>query len=177
MIKQYKYSEKEIDEIVKSMVILVDTREKANDHILSAFEKNHIAYELRALDCCDYSFYIPANEKLNIPRNLFFDKQVAIERKRSLEEISTNFTKERDRFEKELALAPSTKVIVIENANYEDIVKGNYNSKYNKKSFLASLHTFWFRYNCPVMFIPDNKQTAIFIKKYFEYYLKEQILR
>lgn len=39
-------------------------------------------------------------------------KKVVIERKASLEEISGNLTKERERFEKELSLAPKEKVLL-----------------------------------------------------------------
>ncbi len=173
MIDKYKYSDKEMDEIVKSMVILWDSREQKNNHILDVFEKNNITYQKKALERCDYSFYIPANDSLNIPRALFFDKEIAIERKANLDELANNWTKERDRFEKEMCLAPKTKVLLIENSNYEDIVNGNYRSQYNKKAFLATLHTFWFRYNMPVFFMPDKNTSALFIKKYFEYYLKE----
>ena len=175
MIDKFKYTDKEIDTIVKSMVILVDTREKVNDHILQAFDKAKINYKVKALDRCNYSFYIPANETLNIPRDLYFDKEVAIERKASLDEIANNWTKERDRFEKEMALAPKTKVLLVENSTYQDIIKGNYRSQYDKKAFLATLHSFWFRYNMPVFFMPDKKDSALFIKKYFEYYLKEYL--
>lgn len=95
--------------------------------------------------------------------------------KQALKKISGNLTKERDRFEKELSLAPKEKVLLIENANYSDVANGNYNTQYNKKSFLASLHSFWFKYNIPVFFMPDNKYSALFIKKYFEYYLKNYL--
>lgn len=175
MIDKFKYTDKEIDEIVKSMVILVDTREKANDHIIAAFDKYKISYKQKALERCDYSFYIPQNNNLNIPRDLYFDKDVAIERKACLDELATNWTKERDRFEKEMALAPKTKVLLLENATYSDIVEGDYRSQYNKKAFLATLHTFWLRYNIPFMFMPNKKDSALFIKKYFEYYLKEYL--
>lgn len=154
------------------MVILVDTREKKADHITESFDKGKIAYKKKSLEYGDYSFMIPANEKLSIPRDLYFDKKVCVERKASLEEISGNLTKERERFEKELCLSPKTKVLLIENANYSDVATGNYNTQYNKKSFLASIHSFWFKYNVPVMFMPDNKYSALFIKKYFEYYFK-----
>ena len=157
------------------MVILIDTREKNADHITDAFDKNKIAYKKKALDYGDYSFMIPANEDLSIPRDMMFDKKVVVERKGSLEEISGNLTKERDRFEKELCLAPKTKVLLIENANYSDVANGNYQTQYNKKSFLASLHSFWFKYDAPIMFMPDNKYSALFIKKYFEYYLKNYL--
>lgn len=175
LIQNFKYTDKELDELVNSMVILIDTREHKVDHIIESFEKNNIAYKKKALDYGDYSFLIPANEKLSIPRDLSFATNVVVERKASLEEISGNLTKERDRFEKELCLAPKTKVLLIENANYSDVATGNYQTQYNKKSFLASLHSFWFKYNIPIMFMPDNKYSALFIKKYFEYYLKNYL--
>ena len=96
------------------MVILVDTREKSNSKILEFWDKKGIKYKSKKLDTCDYSFMIPANEKLNIPRDIYFDKKVCIERKGSLEEISGNMTNGRDRFEKELSLAPKEKVLMIE---------------------------------------------------------------
>lgn len=173
MIDKFKYTDKELNELIKSMVILVDTREKENSHIISVFEKNKLNYEVKTLDRCDYSFYIPKNENLDITRDLYFDKEVAIERKASLDEIANNWTKERDRFEKEMALAPKTKILLVENCTYGDIVEGHYRSQYNKKAFLATLHTFSFRYNMPVMFMPQKEYSALFIKKYFEYYLKE----
>ena len=88
------------------MIILVDTREKVNDHIISSFDKNEISYKKKALEYGDYSFALPKNEALSIPRDMYFNKKVCIERKASLEEICGNLTKERDRFEKELSLAP-----------------------------------------------------------------------
>ena len=118
---------------------------------------------------------IPANDKLCITRDLYFMNKVIIERKGSLEEISGNLTQERDRLEKELALAPKDKVLLIENANYSDIATGNYNTKYNKKSFCASIHSFWFKYNIPVFFMPDKQYSGLFIRGYFEYYLKNYI--
>lgn len=175
MLSKYKYTDKEIEELIKSIVILVDTREKQNSHLIEYWDKKGILYKKKSLDYGDYSFYIPQNEELNIPRDIYFDKEIVVERKASLEEISNNLTKERDRFEKELCLAPKTKVLLIENANYSDIATGNYNTQYNKKSFLGSLHSFWFKYNTPIMFMPDNSYSALFIKKYFEYYLKNYI--
>lgn len=154
------------------MTILVDTREQKTEHITDSFDKNDIPYKRKVLGYGDYSFVLPKNDALSIPRDMYFDKKCVVERKASLEEISGNLTKERDRFEKELCLAPKTKVLLIENANYSDVVTGNYNTQYNNKSFLASLHSFWFKYNIPLFFVPDNRYSGLFIKKYFEYYLK-----
>ena len=175
MIENFKYTDKEMEELISSMIILVDSREKKADHILEYFDKKGIKYKSKALDRGDYSFMIPANDKFGIPRDLYFSNKIIVERKGSLEEISGNLTNERDRFEKELALAPKDKVLLIENANYSDIATGNYNTKYNKKSFWASLHSFWHKYNIPVFFMPDKQYSGLFIRGYFEYYLKNYI--
>lgn len=177
MLAHYKFTDKELKSLIESMVILVDTREQdgKNANILDYFDRKGIKYKKKALTCGDYSFMIPKNEELSIPRDLWFDNKVMIEKKSGLEEISGNLSSDRSRLEKEFALAPNTKVLLIENANYEDIAKNNYNTQYNRKSFLASLHTFWFRYNIPVFFIKDKKYTGLFIREYFEYFLKEYI--
>ena len=157
------------------MKILVDTREKKWDHIREYFERNKIEYKRRALDTGDYSFMLPSNSELNIDRDIFFDKQIVVERKGSLEEISGNLTKERDRFEKELSLAPKEKIIIIENASYKNLVDGNYRTEYNKSSFWASLFTFQHRYGAPFIFMEDNKYTGSYIYGYFKYYLKNYL--
>lgn len=175
MIDLYKYTDKERDELIDSMTILVDTREKVNSHITDAFDKAGVKWKSKSLSYGDYSFFIPANEKLSIPRDLYFDRKVCIERKANLEEISGNLTKDRARIEKEFALAPPFKVLLIESSNYSDVATGNYDTKYNNKSFLASLHTLWFKYGLPVFFMPDKKFSSLFIKKYFEYYFKNYI--
>ena len=137
IFNKYKYIDKEMEELISSITILIDTREKVNSHITDYFDRKGISYKKKALGYGDYSFMIPANEKLSIPRDLYFNTTCVIERKASLEEISGNLTKERDRFEKELCLAPKTKVLLIENASYEDIAKGNYDTKYNDIKILA----------------------------------------
>ena len=39
---KYKYTDSEERELLDSIVILVDTREKVNDHITDYFDKHHI---------------------------------------------------------------------------------------------------------------------------------------
>lgn len=175
MIDKFKYTDKEKDELVQSMTILIDTREQSNAHLTDYWDRKSVQYKKKALAYGDYSFMIPKNEKLDIPRDLFFDKDIIVERKGSLEEISGNLTKERDRLEKELSLAPMSKVILIENGSYADVVTGNYQTQYNKKSFWASLHSFWHKYNVPIFFMPDKQYSGVFIKGYFEYYLKNYL--
>lgn len=157
------------------MVVLVDSREKVNDHIIDYFNRKGINYKKKTLSYGDYSFYIPMCSELTIPRDIYFDSRIMVERKGSLEELSNNLTKERDRFEKELALAPEQKIILVENADYKDVVTGNYNTQYNKKSYWATIHSFWFKYNVSFVFMPHKECTGQFIRGYFEYYLKNLI--
>ncbi len=175
MLERFAFTDKEIDELIGSMVILVDTREKENGHITDHFTKKGIAFKKKALSQGDYSFMLPANEALSIPRDLYFDREIMIERKGSLEELSGNLAQQRDRFEKELALAPANKVLLIENASYADMAAGNYRTQYNKKSFWASLHSFWHRYGLPFVFIENKKCSGLFIYGTFCYYLKSHL--
>lgn len=175
MIDLYKYTDKEMKELLDSLTVLVDTKEKVNGHITDWFDKKKIPWKSKSLDSGDYSFLIPANEKLGILKPLDFSGEITIERKGSLEELSGNLTKDRARIEKEFALAPKTKVLLIENASYEDIVLGNYDTEYNQKSFLGTLHSWMFKYNIPFFFMPNKKYSGLFIKMYFTYYLKNYL--
>lgn len=175
MIDKYRYTETEKKMLYDSISIIIDTREKKNEHITKYFEAKNIPYKKKSLEQGDYSFYIPKNESLNIPRDMYFDRDIVIERKGSLEELATNLGKERARFEKELSIFQGAKVLLIENSSYEDVCLGNYDSDYNKNSFLGSLHSFWFKYNIPFVFMKCNKYSPVFIYAYFKYYLRDYL--
>lgn len=164
-----------MDELLNSITIVCDTREQKNEHITKFFDSKKIAWAKKKLGAGDYSFFVPKNDELGIPRDLWFDKEICIERKNSLEEISSCLTESRDRLKKEFALAPSNKVMIIENASYVDMVTGNYNTRYDSKSFWASYHSFWHEFNLPIIFIPDNRYTGVFIRGYFQYYLRDKL--
>ena len=159
--------------MLKSIVILVDTREKEgkNDHILKYFDGMKIEWKRRKLDAGDYSFYLKKNEELGIPHDIWFDKEIMVERKANLEEFAANISRERDRIKKELTIAPPNKVILIENASYSDMVNGNYQSNYSPKSYFATVHSFWHEFNVPFVFMDDKRFSGLFIIGYFQYYL------
>lgn len=176
MLEKFRYTESEWKKLLDIMVILVDTREKKNSHITGYFDKHNIKYEKKALPCGDYSFYLEANSELSIPRSIYFDSEIFIERKASLEELSANFTTGRTRIEEEFATAKAgKKYLLIENADYTDVVNGNYDTQYSKKAFLGTLHSFNHKYDLEIFFIPDNKYTPIYILGVFQYYLKNLI--
>jgi len=176
MIENYRYTEKEIKELLKSMKIIIDSNEQVFDHISTWFDKKKIPYVIENLNFCDYSFYLPANSELGIERNMYFDKKISIERKRDLNEISTNFGDGRTKFENEFIRATGKIHLLIENSSYEDIINQNYKTKYSPQAFIASLHSFADRYNFSINFMKDNKYSAQFVYYTFYYYLRNYLM-
>jgi ERCC4-type nuclease len=173
MLELYRFkTDKQLKEVLKSIQILVDTREQSHQHILDVLDKKKISWISHKLDHGDFSFMLPANEEFGITRDLYFDKKVVVERKGCLEEVSGNFTNDRARIEKELSLYKGEMHLLIEGAGYSDIANGNYNTKYNPKSFLATWHSFTSRYGLNYMFINDKEHSAMFIYYVMYYYLR-----
>ena len=113
------------------MTIICDTREHEgkNQHILEWFDSKKIPWIKSKLDYADYSCMLPRNPELGIPRDLWFDKEIAVERKANLDEYANNCVDDRNRIKKEFSQAPPNKVLLIENATYADMMNGNYRSQ------------------------------------------------
>lgn len=129
---------KEFTDILNDMVVIVDTREQKNQHILDYLIANNVPYIRKKLDSGDYSFELPNYQHLNL------DKTSVVERKNSIDEISQNFTKGRDRFIREFERIPKGVDVhlVIENFTWTKLLNGTYRSKVSPKSVYASLFTF-----------------------------------
>ena len=74
MLKCYKFTDKEIAEVLNSAVVLIDTREKNtfqkrlfNEYCASCFIKS----ESMKLPFGDYGLKIPKNESLGIMRDIY----------------------------------------------------------------------------------------------------------
>ena len=93
MITECKLSLEEIKALSKKMVLLVDSREKKNKHIMEYFMKHMLSYEIRQLPYGDYSFYLPAGTVSGVSCPLYFHREIVLERKASLEELSGNASK------------------------------------------------------------------------------------
>lgn len=173
MLNRRKYTDKEIEQLLKSIVILIDSQEKSIKHLTDWFDKKKVAYKTMSLPSFDYSFMLPKNEELGIPFDQIFIDDCAIERKNSLEELSGNFSQGRVKFNDEFSRSRcKRKHLLIENGSYHDIIVGNYNTKYNSKSYLGSLHSFETKYDLHVRFMPDREDSATYILATFQYYLR-----
>lgn len=174
MLGKYKYTDAELKKLLKSMVILTDTRERQNSHVLSWFDENKIKYESQKLEYGDYSFYLPQNDELSIPRNTYFPDKICIERKNSCDELIGNFANDRNRIEDEMLRHKGSMILVVEDGSYNDIRNGKYNSKYSSKSAVGTVHSFWQRYNVPFVFL-KKEDMGCFIYCTFYYFLREQL--
>ena len=144
-MKKY-YADSEIDKLLKELMIVADSREQSNSHVLQYFDKRKIAYITRKLDTGDYSVMVG---------DMTLENDTVIERKANLDELAGNFTIDRNRFENEFirAKADGMKVhLLIENASWEDIWTHNYRSKLKPQSLAASLLSWTARYGVTVTF-------------------------
>lgn len=149
-------TDKEISDIMADLTVIVDTREQKNDHILSYFKSEGIKYVIQKLDTADYSLMLPQHATLAL------DRFVLIEKKNSLDEISGNFTKDRERFKREFERVGSEHIhLVIENATWKKLFNHSYRSMLLPKAFMASMLTWNIRYHCPIWFVGKDESPAL----------------
>ncbi|MEK5070817.1 ERCC4 domain-containing protein [Sporosarcina sp. FSL K6-1508] len=174
---RYHYTETELNKILKSMTIVVDTRENVNGHILEYLRSKEVPLKIQTLKTGDYSAMIPANPELGIPRDLYLNS--CLERKAHIDEITGNLQKDtRTAFENELIRASQNPfVLIVEDKDgYEAILKGKYRSKYEPKALLGTLKTFEARYNFSIVFL-DKLYSGNYIYHHFYYQMREHLKR
>ena len=172
----YYYTKSELKYLLDSIVVLADTIEKKNNHILNYFEQQGIEYKSRKLDFGDYSFMLAANKELGISRDIYFSSSISIERKASLNELSNNLTQKRRQFENELIRANNAKIILLveDQQGYKNILQHNYRTQYKPKSFISSLATFQARYNLDIRFL-SKELSGNFIYYSLRYWAREYL--
>lgn len=168
-MNQY-YTDSEITKSLKEMKIICDTREQVNKNILDYFDTKNVEYISRKLDTGDYSAML--GEKT-------LENEVVIEKKNGLDELSGNFTADRQRFEDEFTRAKANGIkvfLIVENASYTDILSHNYRSNLKPQSLMASLLSWQAKYNISVVFCKPN-ETGQIIYGILYYYLREYLKR
>lgn len=87
---RYKFTDKEMKKILDNMTVVVDSREQNNQHILDFFNKKKIPYKTVKNDFGDYTAMIPKDTIGQFTTDIYFDRDIAIERKNSIDEIAGN---------------------------------------------------------------------------------------
>ena len=172
------FTDKEIKAIKNNLTILVDTREQKNQHILDFFNMKKIKYEVHKLDYGDYSCKIPAGTIEGQTSDIYFDRDIVIERKACIDELASNFKDDGVRVKTELAHINKYNIrsyLFIEDAEYDKNIRtGNYRSEYNPQSLYARIKkSIEVRYNTLVRPI-DRKYIGSEIYNTFEAYVYEK---
>ena len=162
-------TDRELNDIIDDMVVIVDTREQKNGHLLKYFDDNGIKWVCKKLDTADYSFELPNYKHLGL------DRKILVEKKNSLDEITGNFTTSRDRFQREFERITDEHLhLVIENTTWKKVVNGSYRSKMHPNSLIASLLSWSVRYGFKVWFVGKD-ESPMLIYNLLKYELVEAL--
>ena len=162
-------TDRELNDIIDNMVVIVDSREQKNGHLLKYFDDNGIKWVCKKLDTADYSFELPNYKHLGL------DRKILVEKKNSLDEITGNFTTSRDRFQREFERITDEHLhLVIENTTWKKVVNGSYRSKMHPNSLIASLLSWSVRYGFKVWF-GGKDESPMLIYNLLKYELVEAL--
>ena len=178
-----KYTDAEIKTLLKNICIIVDTREQVWGNIEEYFKKNNIQYRREKLNQGDYSACLVSNEEtmpLGVIRDMYFDNEIVIERKASIDELAGNMKEpDRTRLKKEFSYLKSrgTKVhFFIQDKDYDvNLRKGNYRSEYNPKALYGSIKSFETEFNFTVRPLSENTIGSE-IYNTLHYHIKNRLL-
>lgn len=160
------------------MVIITDSREQRNQHILEKFSNLDIPFKIKKLDFGDYSM-------------AGYEDKIVIERKASLTEIAANFCKGRDRFEAEFTRATESGAkiyLLIEDGKGRDKIKlrqemdkdkidmtirhkKTWRTNFTGNSMVASIVSWKEKYKFEIIFC-NKKDTGEIISKILKQYMQ-----
>jgi len=151
---------KDIRDVLKSMTVLVDSREQDTERARWRYASIGLPVERCTLDYGDYSY----NATLPDGRRIYdisgrVRPTVAIERKMSLDELAECFGNSRDRFEREFSRAAAAGAqmwLLVEGASWEGIYDHRYQSRMVPQSFAGSVFAFSRRYNLRLAFCSER---------------------
>ena len=168
-----KLKEKEIKELIDTIIIYVDSREKLPNHITECFDKYNINWEIKKLDSGDYSAILPNNDAYNTPE-IDLREELCVERKMSCNEIIQNLTRYKERFYKEFERSPAEIPILIEDS-FKNAATGTYKSTVTPNQFLGALFSFCRKNKTYFYFMEDKNYSALWIYDLFKYEIRNRL--
>lgn len=180
---QYRFKDIEIQKLLKeNFMILYDTREQQNQHILDYFNKKKIQVKKQKIDEGDYTAIITKREDMGINRDIYFN--IAVERKNSVDELAGNLGEKRDDYRDDIRLERELKrarqkgtmvyLLIEDKDGMENIQKGNYRSQYSSKAFEAKLASIEINYLKGIRFV-DKTEAGRTILKLLYYSVMEAL--
>lgn len=163
----------EVKQALKKLVLLVDTREQPTRAFHKRMESVGLPYERYKLDFGDYS----CKTVIDTDKEFSLADKVCIERKMSLNELCSCYCKGRGRFSREFERAREKEAkiyLLIENANWENILNGKYNSQMSSQALTASITAWLARYDCQLI-LCKAESTAKLIREILYREMKERL--
>ena len=148
----------EIDQVLSSMCVLVDTREQKTEISERRYAQLGRPYRREQFSLKD---------------------TVVIERKNSIDELCMCFTSQRARFEREFQRAAKVGIkvyLLVENATFEAVYTGKYRSRMLPNSLVASILAWLSRYNCVLIFCKAETSGKL-IRDILHYEMRETLDR
>lgn len=145
----------EIRDILTTFRIIADTREQRTPRAEERFKSFGVPVERATLSYCDYCGQITLPAGALYGTDSVIKPACCIERKMSLDELASCFTRGRDRFRREFeraAEAGAKVYLLVENGSFEAIANHRYRSRYNEAAYLASLTAWVVRYDIVPLF-------------------------
>ena len=162
---------------LKKAVILCDTAEQKNDHIIKVFDEMGVKHKAVSLDFGDYSFTAEGRD---------FSLSCVIERKANINELYSNLTQDRERIEREFIFAGSVSndfCLLIENCPSLDALKNYTVPEWEMKRFGRKVDNIgdycycaiksWEcgnKYSFNTIFAENKADTAVILIEHFYYY-------
>lgn len=140
----------EIDGILHTLTVLVDTREQPTPQLKKRLDQIRFPVLRRKLEFGDYSAQVtlPSGEALD------FSSAFSVERKMNLTELCGCFCQQRERFAREFerAKAAGAKLyLLVEDASWEQALRGDYRSRMAPNALVASMTAWLARYDCQLL--------------------------
>ena len=185
-----RFTESEINKALSQLTIIVDGREKGASIYKNWFNKNNIEYidsvkmrEMKklgyfTLETGDYSCMLPAGALKGFERDIFFDRDIVIEKKADIRELAGNLSEDKGaRIKKEFSHINKygTRVFIfLCDALYQKHLeegKEKHIGKWNKDTLKAQIKSFEALYNTKVIPI-SNEYVAEEIYNTLYYYVR-----
>lgn len=153
----------DIEACLDSLVVIVDKREQPSERAERRYKAFGSPYRRATLNYGDYAynFQKPDGEWFFNEEETTIAAPVVIERKMDLVELSGCLCQQRERFEREFQRAKdhgATVYLLVEDANWENLLNGRYKTKFHPHAFEASLLAFIARYDIKPIFC--KKETS-----------------
>jgi len=147
-------------QMLESMVILTDSREKPTKKADKRYESFMFPHRRATLSYGDYTY----NAQLPSGKWLYDESETVkgsavIERKQNLDELAMCFTSQRERFEREFQRAADNKAnifLLVENASWEHLFNHKYRSKFHPSAFFGSITSWVIRYDIKLIFCKEE---------------------